>query len=62
MAPASALWTMMVTATAGVVAAAVNFSFYFVLFWFLLFVGFFRKISPELTAANPPLFAEQDWP
>ena len=23
---------------------------------------FFRKISPELTAANPPLFAEKDWP
>ena len=22
----------------------------------------FRKISPELTAANPPLFAEEDWP
>ena len=21
-----------------------------------------RKISPELTAANPPLFAEEDWP
>ena len=29
---------------------------------FLLFF-FFRKISPELTsAANPPLFAEEDWP
>ena len=27
------------------------------LFFFLL-----RKISPELTAANPPLFAEEDWP
>ena len=24
---------------------------------------FLRKISPELTsAANPPLFAEEDWP
>ena len=23
---------------------------------------FFRKISPELTATNPPLFAEEDWP
>ena len=23
---------------------------------------FFRKISPELTAANPPLFAEEAWP
>ena len=20
------------------------------------------EISPELTAANPPLFAEEDWP
>ena len=32
---------------------------------FCLFVClfFFRKISPELTAAaNPPLFAEEDWP
>ena len=29
----------------------------------LCFLGFFlRKISPELTAANPPLFAEEDWP
>ena len=27
-----------------------------------LFLFFFRKISPELTAANPPLFAEEDWP
>ena len=23
---------------------------------------FLRKISPDLTAANPPLFAEEDWP
>ena len=23
---------------------------------------FLRKISPELSAANPPLFAEEDWP
>ena len=23
---------------------------------------FLRKISPELTAANPSLFAEEDWP
>ena len=23
---------------------------------------FLRKMSPELTAANPPLFAEEDWP
>ena len=28
---------------------------------FFCFV-FLRKISPELTAANPPLFAEEDWP
>ena len=28
---------------------------------FSLFL-FLRKISPELTAANPPLFAEEDWP
>ena len=30
----------------------------------LLFVClFFGKISPELTSvANPPLFAEEDWP
>ena len=27
----------------------------------LIFV-FLRKISPELTAASPPLFAEEDWP
>ena len=28
-----------------------------------LFFIFLRKISPELTcAANPPLFAEEDWP
>ena len=27
------------------------------------FVLFLRTISPELTsAANPPLFAEEDWP
>ena len=27
------------------------------------FFFFLRKISPELTsAANPPLFAEEDWP
>ena len=23
---------------------------------------FLRKISPELTIANPPFFAEEDWP
>ena len=28
-------------------------SFYFI---------FLRKISPELATANPPLFAEEDWP
>ena len=27
-----------------------------------LFFFFLRKISPELTTANPPLFAEEDWP
>ena len=27
--------------------------------WFLFF--FFRKISPEVTSANPPFFAEEDW-
>ncbi|WP_220492936.1 hypothetical protein, partial [Klebsiella pneumoniae] len=26
------------------------------------FFFFLRKISPELTTANPPLFAEEDWP
>ena len=26
-----------------------------------MFFFFLRKISPELTAANPPLFAEEDW-
>ena len=32
-------------------------------FLFLLFFVFFwRKISPRLTTANPPLFAEEDWP
>ena len=30
----------------------------YIYFYFLL-----REISPELTsAANPPLFAEEDWP
>ena len=28
----------------------------------VLFLFFLRKISPELTTANPPLFAEEDWP
>ena len=23
---------------------------------------FLMKINPELTTANPPLFAEEDWP
>ena len=26
------------------------------------FFFFLRKISPELTATNPLLFAEEDWP
>ena len=26
------------------------------------FFFFLRKISPELTTARPPLFAEEDWP
>ena len=33
---------------------------YFFLFFCFLF--FLRKISPELTAANPPLFYEEGWP
>ena len=28
----------------------------------LLLFFFLRKINPELTTANPPLFAEEDWP
>ena len=32
------------------------FSYLKILFYFL------RKISPELTTANPPLFAKEDWP
>ena len=28
----------------------------------ILELFFLRKISPELTAANPPLFAEEEWP
>ena len=31
-------------------------------FLFSFFFFFVRKISPELTAASPPLFAEEDWP
>ena len=32
-------------------------------FIFYLFIYFLRKISPELiSATNPPLFAEEDWP
>ena len=33
-------------------------------FWYADFLFFFnlRKISPELTTANSPLFAEEDWP
>uniref|UniRef100_A0A9L0JF68 Phosphatidylinositol glycan anchor biosynthesis class F n=1 Tax=Equus asinus TaxID=9793 RepID=A0A9L0JF68_EQUAS len=30
--------------------------------WLRVFSRNGRKISPELTAANPPLFAEEDWP
>ena len=29
---------------------------------FVCFWVFLRKISPELTAANPPLFAKEHWP
>ena len=30
---------------------------------FIVFFFFLRKISPKLTfAADPPLFAEEDWP
>ena len=32
-----------------------------VLFYIFYFL-FLRKFSPELTAANPPLLAEEDWP
>ena len=32
------------------------------IFYHLNFFFFWRKISPELTAANPPLFAEKGWP
>ena len=28
----------------------------------MIYFFFLRKISPELTAANPPLFAEEDRP
>ena len=31
----------------------------FMLFYLFIFL---RKISPEITAANPPLLAEEDWP
>ena len=27
----------------------------------VFFSSFLRKMSPELTTANPPLFAEEDW-
>ena len=33
-----------------------------ILSFFLSFSFFLRKISPEPTAASPPLFAEEDWP
>ena len=37
---------------------------YMLILFFILFIYLFilRKISPELTTANPPLFAEEDWP
>ena len=31
-------------------------------FYLFLFFYFLRKISPELSATNPPPFAEEDWP
>ena len=31
-------------------------------FSFFLYFFFLRKISPELTTAGPPLFAEEAWP
>ena len=34
----------------------------FLVSWILGLFIFLRKISPELTTANPPLFAEEDWP
>ena len=34
--------------------------YYYLLIY--LFNFFFRKISPELTSAANPLFAEEDWP
>ena len=37
---------------------SLNFLQLYSLFYFF----FLRKIIPELTAANPPLFAEEDWP
>ena len=38
-------------------SSVTNFQCYYYYYFFL------RKISPELTsAANPPLFAEEDWP
>ena len=41
-----------------------SFNFYlFISNYFFVFFFFLRKISPELTsAANPPLFAEEDCP
>ena len=33
----------------------------FFFFWFLLVLFFWRKISPQLTTASPPLFAEEAW-
>ena len=37
---------------------------FYLFFKFILFIYLFilRKIKPELTTANPPLFAEEAWP
>ena len=41
----------------------IYFSFSVSQFSLYVFFIFLRKIGPELTsAANPPLFAEKDWP
>ena len=42
----------------------VSYGLDFILFYFLFvfYFIFLSKISPELTTANSPLFAEEDWP
>ena len=35
---------------------------HFLFFLKSIFFFFLRKINPELTTADPPLFAEEDWP